>query len=86
MSSYSFSVASGLTTVEPIDPAFKTIGGNFLSLIDIYELSAAYDCPVAPACPSGGITINQNTGTIDATNLAMECRYLFIKDTVHMIT
>ena len=60
--------------MDPVDPEITILGGNWLSLIDIYELSDGYGCPVEPSCPSGGISFDQESGTIDGQDLLTNCR------------
>ena len=62
--------------MDPVDPDITTLGGDFLSLLDVYELSAAYSCTVEPACPSGGIVFDQTSGVVDATNINSNCRWV----------
>ena len=62
--------------MDPVDPDITTLGDDFLSLLDVYELSAAYGCDVEPACPSGGIVFDQTSGVVDATNINSNCRWV----------
>ena len=66
--------SADVTAMDPVDPDIITLGGDFLSLLDVYELSAAYSCDVEPACVGGGIVFDQEQGVMDGTNLTSECR------------
>ena len=69
-----FRTTESVTVLDPVNPDIDTLSSDFLSLLDAYELSDAYSCSVEPACPGGGITFDQETGVIDATDLGMDCR------------
>ena len=74
LTAYSNRISTDVISIDSLDPDITSLGGDWLSLIDIYELSDSYGCPVEPACPSGGITFDQESGVIDATDLNSECR------------
>ena len=65
----------GTTVIDPLDQDITYLGGQWLSLIDIYELSDGYGCPVEPSCSTGGITFDQESGTIDGTDVSTNCRF-----------
>ena len=67
-------IASGVTTMDPLDSDITTLGGQFFSLLDMHELSEAYNCYVGPACASGGIVFDKKQGVINGSNLNSECR------------
>ena len=63
--------------MDPLDSDITDLGGDFLSLLDIYELNDAYGCDTTPKCSAGGIKYNQPIGVMDASDLSEECRLVF---------
>ena len=78
---YRFAIDPAQPNIELVDSTITaSMGGDQLSLIDVYETAFAYNsCPIGGTtdlqqCPGAGLTTGQTTGTIVSQAGNSDCR------------